>query len=1277
MTPLQDLSVAPVCAEVRATARQFDMDEMSSNGGMPSGYYDGDAIAAAVAESRHRDLVGGIWEELGKLQLNFLCSQGLHPSSRLIDIGCGCLPGGVHFVDFLDAGNYHGMDINQSLLDAGYDLELKHKNLQSKLPRGNLICDGEFQFSRFPVRFHFALAQSVFTHLPANHLQLCLARLAPRMEPNGVLFVTFFIVPDEHPLGNPFKHPCGVQTYDHRDPYHYRSWQIQKFCDGLPWSALLLGNWNHPRDQQMVVFRPNPTALPGWCGALGKAQEETIAGDVSYLEILDRLHRELAPAHYLEIGVRHGTSLALARGPATGIDPAPALDRDLAPTTRVIAVTSDEFFAGHTGGVPPDLCFIDGMHLFEYALRDFINFERSAGPGAMAVIDDIFPNHPVQAERDRRTRVWTGDIWRLFQVLERYRPDLFLLPLDAAPAGLLLVAGLDAANRVLWDAYNSIVREARELAGPPQSVIERQGAVAPAGDVVRRVIEALKAARAKGCQPHEIVARLRLAREGDSARRALSRLDRPKLSFIVIGYNMARELPRTIRSLSPAMQRDIDPGDYEVILIDNGSTQIFDEDELRRLLPGLVVHRFKNATSSPVRAINFGLTLARSNLVGVCIDGARIASPGLLSKALAASRLHERPVIGTVAFHLGPEVQTESVKRGYDQAVEDELLAGSGWEEDGYRLFTISTLAHSSGGGWFELPAESNAFFLRAEHWRALGGWDEGFVTPGGGLVNLDTWARVCADRTGEVIMLLGEATFHQIHGGIATNNLNPPFALFHEEYMRLRGRAFERPTRQPLYFGTLPDAMRTRLRFSLERPTPAEEVLSASLVSGDGILAGSVQRPPAPIPSESQPKIHDLQKESSPNKRAAILVLGVGRSGTSLLARVLNLLGARLPEQVLGPGHGNPLGHWEPMRLLEINEEVLRTLGRSWHDPRPIPSSWFRSKAAYTFQERISTEIASCYGNAPLILIKEPRICRLAPLYLDALDVLGIEPLVILLIRHPAEAIQSIQERDGGDLETHEIRWLRHLVESEDASRACARVWISFEQLLTNWEATAQSIADGLAVVWPNALEKVAGQVQDILRPRHRHHRVTDDPASLHLSPLTIRAWQAAQRGLEGDETAARALLDDIRTTITELDRLNLPQQEYTEKRLAEADERLTETGETIRRLQAAETIHRDQIARVTAEAAETARQLEERNRNCEQLNRELQGCAIQVSRLQDDLIKLQAEQSERINDGERLRRQIDSIHRSICWRITWPIRWIHKQVTWARGIFSKARFL
>jgi hypothetical protein len=107
-------------------------------------------------------------------------------------------------------------------------------------------------------------------------------------------------------------------------------------------------------------------------------------------------------------------------------------------------------------------------------------------------------------------------------------------------------------------------------------------------------------------------------------------------------------------------------------------------------------------------------------------------------------------------------------------------------------------------------------------------------------------------------------------------------------------------------------------------------------------------------------------------------------------------------------------------------------------------------------------------------------------------------------------------------------LLWLRHLVESEEASRECVRVWTSFENLLGNWEATVESIALGLGIVWPNGPDKVAGEVANILRLRHRHYRITDDTIPVPLGPLTIRAWQAAQHGLSCD-----ALLNDgIRET-------------------------------------------------------------------------------------------------------------------------------------------------
>lgn len=143
---------------------------------------------------------------------------------------------------------------------------------------------------------------------------------------------------------------------------------------------------------------------------------------------------------------------------------------------------------------------------------------------------------------------------------------------------------------------------------------------------------------------------------------------------------------------------------------------------------------------------------------------------GLLHFARHGARLYDQAVVATLGWYLGNDFQTWSMQCGYDQAREDALLDSIDWPKDGYTLFEIGAMDESSVDGWLQPISESNALFLRRDLWELLGGLDERFDASGGGLVNLDTFGRALKWSDSELVILLGEATFHQLHGGTNTN---------------------------------------------------------------------------------------------------------------------------------------------------------------------------------------------------------------------------------------------------------------------------------------------------------------------------------------------------------------------------------------------------------------------------------------------------------------------------------------------------------------------------
>jgi predicted O-methyltransferase YrrM len=197
-----------------------------------------------------------------------------------------------------------------------------------------------------------------------------------------------------------------------------------------------------------------------------------------YYDLLAQIHTKYRPRVYLEIGVATGKSLALVQQETRvlGVDPVTAEASSLVyhsprKTPQLYRVTSDEFFATHDvrsemGRPQFDLAFIDGLHHFDQVLRDFINIEQFAGPDSLVLIHDCLPVDPLVATRERTTAFWTGDVWRIIPCLKAVRPDLEIITLPLAPAGLAVVRRLDPGSRVLSRHFTEVVEQFEKLELP-------------------------------------------------------------------------------------------------------------------------------------------------------------------------------------------------------------------------------------------------------------------------------------------------------------------------------------------------------------------------------------------------------------------------------------------------------------------------------------------------------------------------------------------------------------------------------------------------------------------------------------------------------------------------------------------------------------------------------------------------------------------------------------------------------------------------------------------
>lgn len=228
--------------------------------------------------------------------------------------------------------------------------------------------------------------------------------------------------------------------------------------------------------------------------------------------------------------------------------------------------------------------------------------------------------------------------------------------------------------------------------------------------------------------------------------------------------------------------------------------------------------------------------------------------------------------------------------------------------------------------------------------------------------------------------------------------------------------------------------------------------------------------------------------------KKEAILVLGMHRSGTSALSGVLVRLGACGPATLMVANEANPTGYWESEKLKQFNDRLLAKAGSHWDDWKPFASDFFQSSDARSSIAEMRSLLQDEFGDAELFLLKDPRICRLVPVWQETLEKFSSDTGIVLTVRNPLETAASLHERDGFPIEKSLLLWLRHVLEMEAATRSSKRSIQKYDTLLEDWRSLVSDIATDLGLKWPDFSDEAQADIDDFLSPRLRHSVSTRD---------------------------------------------------------------------------------------------------------------------------------------------------------------------------------------
>jgi hypothetical protein len=282
-----------------------------------------------------------------------------------------------------------------------------------------------------------------------------------------------------------------------------------------------------------------------------------------------------------------------------------------------------------------------------------------------------------------------------------------------------------------------------------------------------------------------------------------------------------------------------------------------------------------------------------------------------------------------------------------------------------------------------------------------------------------------------------------------------------------------------------------------------------------------------------SNPRVRSSTSKKPLTYPKGILVLGMHRSGTSAFTRVLNLLGCALPDNLIGAGDGNETGHWEAISVVSLNDQIFTSAGSRWDDWGPLNDDWRQSSLRDEMLQKAVTLIEEHVDLGSLFAIKDPRLCRLADVWLAAMEEAKVEPSVVLMVRNPAEVIASLESRDLMAPGYSQLLWLRHALDAEFFSRGSNRVVCRYDQLMSNWFSVIDRVRIGLGITLPRNSPSVHLEIKQYLNGQHRHH---DIPVETVIGNPALSDWLRTTFAImmrwseEGEKSSDYAELDQIR---------------------------------------------------------------------------------------------------------------------------------------------------